>query len=234
MPTLESNGIFLYYESSGEGDPLVLIAGLSVDISELDGMITELAKKHRVISFDNRGAGRSDKPDIPYTIEMMADDTYGLIRGLGLGKADVLGISLGGRIAIALTLKHPEVVRMLILASTGPRVPQTRTRKLMFAMMELPRRLGAARGKYPQPAYAYRRQLEASRGFDATPRLGEIRVPTLVLHGKSDRFAPYELAQKMSTLIPGATLTTFDGGHLFVFWKQAEFQKAVESFLDST
>ncbi|HMD78371.1 MAG TPA: alpha/beta hydrolase [Nitrososphaerales archaeon] len=233
MPTLESNGIFLYYESRGEGFPLVLIAGLSVDISELEGTISELAKHRRVISFDNRGAGRSDKPDIPYTIEMMADDTYGLIRGLGLGKADVLGISLGGRIAIALTLKHPEVVRMLILASTGPRVPQTRTRKLVFAMMELPRRLGAAQGKYPQPAYAYRRQLEASRDFDATPRLGEIRVSTLVLHGKSDRFAPYALARKMSVMIPEATLTTFDGGHLFVFWKQAEFLKAVESFLGS-
>jgi 3-oxoadipate enol-lactonase len=234
LPTLESNGIYLYYETRGEGFPLVLIAGLSIDISELEGMITELAKKHRVISFDNRGAGRSDKPDIPYTIEMMADDVFGLMEGLGLGKADVLGISLGGRIAIALALRHPEVVRRLILASTGPRVPQTRTRKLMFKVMELPRRLGAVRSKYPQPDYAHRRQLEASRDFDATPMLGEIRIPTLILHGKRDRFAPYALAQRMNALIPGSKLITFDGGHLFVFWRQAEFLREAESFLDST
>ena len=233
MPTLESNGIYVYYESRGEGDPILLIGGLSIDVSDLNGVVSELARNRRVISFDNRGAGRTDKPDAPYSIDMMADDTYGLIQALGLREVDVLGISLGGRIAMALTLKHPEVVRRLILASTGPRVSQTLTRKLMFAAMDLPRRFGARLSKYPQPEYAYKRQLDASRGFDATPRLSEIRAPTLVLHGKKDRFAPFASAREMASLIPNSKFVAFDSGHLFVFWKQTEFLNAVKSFLDT-
>jgi hypothetical protein len=79
MPYVKVNDISLYYELQDEGDggaegePLVLIMGLGTDISEWDGVIRWLAKKYRLLAFDNRGAGRSDKPDIPYSIEMMAD-----------------------------------------------------------------------------------------------------------------------------------------------------------------
>lgn len=74
MPTVTANGINIFYEISGEGEPLVLIAGLATDLTQYDWMVRELAENNTVIAFDNRGVGRSDKPDLPYSIELMADD----------------------------------------------------------------------------------------------------------------------------------------------------------------
>lgn len=87
----------MYYEFHGAGDPVVLIGGLANDLSESGQLIARLARTNRVLAFDNRGAGRTDKPDIPYSIEMMAEDTAGLMRALGIGAATVLGISMEGR-----------------------------------------------------------------------------------------------------------------------------------------
>ena len=73
----------------------MVILGLGTDVSEWDGIIRWLAEKYKVLAFDNRGAGRTDKPDIPYSIEMMAEDTAGLMQALGMKQAHVLGISMG-------------------------------------------------------------------------------------------------------------------------------------------
>jgi 3-oxoadipate enol-lactonase len=135
MPTVLVNGIHLYYEVHGQGEPLVIIGGLSIDISEYPLMIKDLASDFQVIAFDNRGAGRTDKPDSPYSIEMMADDTEGLLTSLGISQAHVLGFSMGGRIAIDFTLKHPEQVKSLILVSTGARVPSSRGRTRRMKML---------------------------------------------------------------------------------------------------
>src|SRR5947208_7748959 len=105
------NDIQMYYEMHGDGEPLVVILGLGTDISEWDGIIRWLAKKYKVLAFDNRGAGRTGKPDIPYSIEMMADDTAGLMQALGMKQAHILGISMGGRIAPALSLRHSKSVK---------------------------------------------------------------------------------------------------------------------------
>jgi pimeloyl-ACP methyl ester carboxylesterase len=233
MPTIEVNGITIYYEVHGADEPLVIIAGLSVDLTALEDIVSQLSRRYQVIVFDNRGAGRSDKPDIPYSIEMMADDTAGLLDGLKISRAHIMGISLGGRIAITLTLKHPELVKSLILVSTGAKVPNTLGRRLIFLLLEIPRRIGALGKKYPQPYYAYLRQRRASQDYDATDRLHEIRAPTLVLHGKKDRFAPYGLAEKMHAEIACSKMITFKGGHMFFFWRQKEFLSVVEEFLRS-
>lgn len=232
MPIAESNGIHIYYEIRGEGEPIILIGGLSIDITAFEGIISGLAKKYRVIAFDNRGAGRSDKPDVPYSIEMMAEDTAGLFGALKIARANVIGISLGGRIAMALTLKHPELVKSLILVSTSPKVPNTLGRRLLFMILEIPRRIGAMGKKYPQPYYAYVRQRKASENYDVTSRLHEIQIPTLILHGKKDRIAPYRWAEEMQTEIRGSKLVPFNGGHIFSFQRQKEFIGEVEDFLD--
>ena len=96
----------MYYEIRGDGEPLVLILGLGTDISEWDGIIRWCAEKFKVLAFDNRGVGRTSKPDIAYSIEMMVDDTARLMQTLGIQQAYVIGISLGGRIALALSLRH--------------------------------------------------------------------------------------------------------------------------------
>jgi pimeloyl-ACP methyl ester carboxylesterase len=233
VPSIKANGISIYYEIHGQGEPLVLIGGLSLDVSEIEWMIRGFSQKYQVVAFDNLGAGRTDKPDTPYSIEMMAEDTAGLLNALGVAHAHVLGISMGGRIAIALTLKHPEVVRSLTLVSTSARMPLRRTRlwSLSNLIIRIPwvRRIGT---KYPQPYYAFVRQREASRGYDATRRLDEILVPTLILHGRKDRMAPYELAEEMHRGIVGSSMTTFDGGHPFLFSKQEEFLGSMSRFLE--
>ncbi len=86
MPTVQVNDIQMYYELRGEGQLLVLILGLAIDVSEVEQIIRWFAERYRVLAFDNRGAGRTDKPDIPYTIEMMASDTIGLMDAVGIAR----------------------------------------------------------------------------------------------------------------------------------------------------
>lgn len=139
MPTLSSNGITLYYEIHGSGDPLILINGLGYDLWMWHKMVPFLAEHFQVITFDNRGVGQSDAPKGPYSAEMLADDLAGLLDGLGIPQAMVLGHSMGGFIAQAFVLKYPEKVSKLILAATnfgGPRhVPITQ--EAMAVLMDI-------------------------------------------------------------------------------------------------
>ena len=120
MPTLRTNGINLAYEAfGGSGEPLVLISGLGYDRWQWHKMTPGLAEHFRVIVFDNRGVGQTDKPAGPYSAQMLADDTASLIEMLGYQRAHVMGHSMGGYIAQALALSHPAKIDKLILASTN-------------------------------------------------------------------------------------------------------------------
>ncbi|HEU5229805.1 MAG TPA: alpha/beta hydrolase [Ktedonobacteraceae bacterium] len=230
MPTAQVNDIQIYYEIHGEGEPLVLIGGLANDsaaYTDRTSIAANLAQHYKVIAFDNRGVGRTDKPDIPYSIAMMAADTAGLMQAIGIKQANIIGVSMGGRIALELTLEHPEMVKKLVLVSTAARTIQTWQRRLLFATLSrIP-----IRGRYPQPHYAFERQREASSSYNCTTRLAELHVPTLILHGKKDKTTPYPLAEEMHNLIPDSKLITFNGGHIFLFLKQQEFVHAVLDFL---
>jgi pimeloyl-ACP methyl ester carboxylesterase len=118
MPAVRVGDISIYYEDYGKGDPLLLIAGWGTDLSCWLPQIPEFSTKYRVIAFDNRGAGRTDAPDEPYSFRMMADDAVGLLDALGIGKAHILGMSMGGCIAQEIAIEHPERTRSLILAAT--------------------------------------------------------------------------------------------------------------------
>jgi pimeloyl-ACP methyl ester carboxylesterase len=119
MPKAHANGIDIYYEIHGSGDPLVLINGLGYDLWMWHKMVPGLAEHFRVIVFDNRGVGQTDKPEGPYTAQMLADDTAGLLEALGIPRAAVLGHSMGGFVAQALVLSRPELVTKLILSATN-------------------------------------------------------------------------------------------------------------------
>ncbi|MBM3141625.1 MAG: alpha/beta fold hydrolase [Chloroflexi bacterium] len=118
MPTAQVGDINIYYESHGDGETLLLIMGYGQYSAHWSPLIPPLSQEYRVISFDNRGTGRSDKPDIPYTIKMMADDAKGLLEAIGVDSAHVFGISMGGMIAQEFALNHPDKLRSLILGCT--------------------------------------------------------------------------------------------------------------------
>ena len=119
MPTIATNGINLYYELHGRGPLVVLIPGLGYDGWMYSRMIPGLAEQFQVISIDNRGSGRSDKPAGPYTAQMLAADVIGLLDELGAAKAPIVGHSMGGFIAQALAIDYPERVDRLVLSATN-------------------------------------------------------------------------------------------------------------------
>jgi pimeloyl-ACP methyl ester carboxylesterase len=229
VTTAIANGIGIYYEVRGSGPPVLLILGLAADISEFGRIIDPLAERFTVLAFDNRGSGRSDKPRTPYAVPLMASDTALVMKAAGFEHANVVGISLGGRIALELSLQHPELVDRLVLVSTAARVPRSLRRTLMLSVLP---RLPLFKGRYPQPYYAFANQRDASRGYDCSRRLGEIHAPTLILHGTSDRSAPFALARELQAGIPDATLIAFSGGHLFfLFGGRDRFLDATARFL---
>jgi pimeloyl-ACP methyl ester carboxylesterase len=110
----------LYFELYGEGPPLVLIAGTGISLAPWRVFqVPEFAKRYQVLIYDHRGLGRSDKPEVPYSTRLFAQDCVGLMDALGIERAHVMGHSMGGRVAQWVALDHPEKVRSLVLSGTG-------------------------------------------------------------------------------------------------------------------
>jgi len=262
IPHVTVGDLNMYYEVHGEGLPLLLISGLGNDLSSWALQIPDLAKRYRVISFDNRGSGRTDAPDLPYSIRMMAEDTAGLMDALGIEKAHVLGVSMGGYITQELAIRHPDRVRSLVLATTsvGPyllkiSILQTWAREALAGMspmtlfqIMLPfmfndscfedpevveMAVGTIAGHSSTPPHILARQMTACAEHDARDRIGEITAPTLVLAGKEDPFVPFSLSQELAASIPGARLRVLEGGgHGFSASMVEKFNRAVLEFLD--
>src|SRR5262245_39438437 len=108
---VDVNGAELYYEMAGAGQALVLLHGGLLDRRMWDGQFEVFAVRYQVIRYDARGYGRSELLDAPYK---HAEDLYGLLRALGIERAALIGLSLGGMIAVDFTLEHPKMVSRLI------------------------------------------------------------------------------------------------------------------------
>jgi pimeloyl-ACP methyl ester carboxylesterase len=118
MPTAKVGDINIYYEVHGKGEALVLIMGLGGSSVWWFRQVPVFSQQYRVVAFDNRGTGQSDKPDMPYTMEMMAADVAGLLENIGIKTAHVFGVSMGGMIAQHFAIRYPERVSSLILGCT--------------------------------------------------------------------------------------------------------------------
>lgn len=227
MPEVFNGPTRIHYEIAGAGRPLLLITGLGSDLRDLTQMIRMLADDFLVVAMDNRGAGLSDKPDEPYSMEVMATDAYAVLQDAGIESAAVLGYSMGGRIALELTLQHPERVGHLILLGSGAHVIRNWARKVFFTIApHLPI------GPTPrQPIYAFKRQKSATQAYDGRSYLSRIQTPTLVLHGRGDRIAPSVLAEELHAGIAGSRLEWYDGGHIAPVLRPRIVVDAVRRFL---
>ena len=144
MPTTKVGDTSIYYEVHGKGEPLLLIMGYSFYSGHWFPAVDYLSQEYCVITFDNRGTGRSDKPDMPYTMEMMAADLGGLLETIGVGAAHVFGVSMGGMIAQHFALHYPEKVISLVLGCTmygGQHsiIPDTEAMSALFDMERMQR-----------------------------------------------------------------------------------------------
>jgi pimeloyl-ACP methyl ester carboxylesterase len=228
MPSVHVGDINVYYElhgaePHGDGPPLVFIGGLGADLTLFAPMTRQLAQRFRVLTFDNRGAGRTDQPDAPYSIPMMADDTLGLMDALGIDRAHILGVSMGGRIAIEIAGRHPERVDRLVLISSAATGTGSLRLSLPARLMRTAKRLRLLpRAAHPQADHAYRHQVAASTSYDGAEVLPKITAPTLLLHGRNDRSMPLAAAQATKTGIRDARLEVFEGGHMFALLSQRD------------
>lgn len=119
----EVHGITLCYEMKGEGEPLVLIHGFGSEKESWNAQFEPLSKHFKVIRFDNRGAGESDRPDEPYQMEVLADDVASLLDQLDIRKTHIAGWSLGGMIVQQFAVRHPERIKRIVLINTLPKWP---------------------------------------------------------------------------------------------------------------
>ncbi len=253
MPHINANGISLYYEIHGDGQPLVLIEGRGAAVSWIwFRQVTPLSAEHRLLIYDNRGAGKSQKPEVDYTLQDMADDLLDLLDALGIEKTSVLGISMGGMIAQEFAIDYPDRVEKLILSSThygGSGIleaseeavkammpdtslpPAERIRKTMAAGFapgwvdahsEMVEAIVSMRLDAIQPAEASMRERRAREGFDASQRLARIKAPTLILHGDADSIVPVGNVYLIAQKMPGAAVHIFPGGGHMVHIEHAE------------
>ena len=117
MPYATVNGIRLFYELFGNGEPIVLIPGLGLDHTYFRYAIPELSKHFRAVAYDQRGTGQSDRPLGEYTAALWAEDLKGLMASLGIGQAHIVGSSLGGCVALELLRSAPQLAKTLILVA---------------------------------------------------------------------------------------------------------------------
>ena len=261
MPSAPIRDIMMYYEEAGSGDPLVLLMGITADSQAWRLQVPALSQHFRVITPDNRGAGRTSAPDRPYTIAGMADDTFALMDRLGIAKANVLGFSMGGCIAQEMALTQPERVGKLILLSTFA-CADAYVRNVVNSLVAA-RRSNMSREQwvrlistfffgaqtfdqearfeltvrtqvdnpYAQQDHAFIRQAQALLAFDSRDRLSALKNETLVISGAEDILIPPRNAKNLTQALPNATLKELPGGHVGCIEMPMEYNAALLEFL---
>jgi 3-oxoadipate enol-lactonase len=251
----------LYYEVSGAGSPtLVLVNGVG---DPLEGWVNQtqefLAAGLRVVSFDNRGVGRSSQPPGPYTSAQMAADLHAVVTAAGLDAFHLAGVSMGGVIAQEYALAHPANLRSLVLANTFAAAdPFTRAAFQTWAQVaeaagmpmmmraqapwifspgfyaEHPDRVAeliAEAEQSTQPAGAFAAQTAALVDHDARDRLAGLTTPALVIAAADDIIIRPALSRELLEALPDATWTVVPGGHA-AFWENpGPWNQAVLEFV---
>ena len=256
MPTAQANTIQLYYEMHGAGQPLVFIHGLGSSTRDWEAQMPAFSKSFQVITFDLRGHGQSDKPAGPYDMAMFSADLADLLQTLGIGAAHVVGLSLGGAVALQFALDYPAHVRTLTIVNSGPTLGDP-----AYAQQEIERRVGIVQHQgmramgqalsanlFPRPEQASLRAtfverwaendpeayIHATRsmlGWDVTDQLNALQCPTLVIAADQD-YSPVALKEAYVKRIPNAQLVVIPDAHHALPMEQPEqFNTVLRRFL---
>src|SRR5215217_2158882 len=261
MPHADANGLSLYYEEHGDGEPLLCVMGLGADHLAWALQLEAFAARHRTIVFDNRDVGQSSYARGPYEVADMAADTLGLADALGLDRFHLLGASLGGAVAQHLALAAPERVRTLQLAVTwaGSGAYAREKARLWAAecrlrpreewldalllatvseafyenqpMVDFVKQVMRA-NEHPQEPDGFARQIHASSTHDLRGRLGGLTMPVHVISGAHDVLIPRWKQEELVAEILGARLTVIErGSHALQLEFPQEFNAAVLDFI---
>jgi 3-oxoadipate enol-lactonase len=258
MPTICISDADLYYEMSGEGEPVLLIHGLGGSAQDWDRQIAAFRSSYRVIAFDLRGHGRSEKPIGPYTVAQFARDAAGLLGALGIDSAHVVGWSLGGMVAFQLAVDRPDLVRSLVVVNAMPEFHvRTYAERLWLHQRQMTVRvLGMrhfaetlAKQLFPKPSQklqrrqmierfsqndprAYLASLTAgTQGWSVVEHLHEIRCPVVMITGDKDYTSAEQKAKYAAEMPDAHVLVVKDSRHATPADQPTAFNKAVRAFL---
>lgn len=261
MAAIDRDGASIYWESVGQGTPLMMVAGLGGVATYWTPQIKTFSQDHRVILHDQRGTGRSSQTPV-LSVEQMADDALAVMDAAGVDRTLYLGHSTGGAIGVALALKHPDRISGLVINASTTHGDAYRHKLLGLrkTLLEMGRPDAYASYTtlllYP-PWYindhydqliqdearavqalgnpeAQASRLEAILSFDPRKRLGLLNVPTLVLCARDDILTPLYFSEEYAALIPNAKLITLErGGHAASRTVTAEYDRVIRDFFRS-
>ncbi|QDK36182.1 alpha/beta fold hydrolase [Bdellovibrio sp. NC01] len=262
MPFAQQSGVNIYFETYGSGTPVVLLHPFSTNRYFWSRQIFTLAQKHRVIVIDLRGHGLSDKPASGYSIPKLALDVEAVLKAVGDEKAVVVGVSVGGMIAMQLALQSPQYVKALVLISCGtnlaPYVPAValqayqerfeaafgfmlqgslseRTKTEKPEIFEYLNSVFRTQDNFTKESYlASLRDSEGIFNWNILDSLKEIQVPTFVFAGASDQAVPLEAVRTLSHAIPHASFKIVpDVGHYYPLEQADQFNRDLVSILET-
>lgn len=252
MPVIRVGDIDMYHERKGQGPALVMIQGLGYDHRPYLWLRDVLARRFDTILMDNRGVGLSSVPEGPYSIEQLAEDVRGLMDVLGIPRAHLMGVSMGGYVAQMLALDHPSRIQNLVLGCTCMTGDPARLQMPGSTLEILMNREGspeqiARRGlrvafskrfvslspgifeqlvrwrmDRPVTLQGYQAQLAAGMQFDVTERVSTIGHDTLIIHGDQDVVVPPGRGEELAEAIDGARLHVMEGAGHLFFIEEAE------------
>lgn len=240
MPTTTNGSVKLHWDEGGSGTPVMLIMGHLFPSVMWWPVLPALTARHRVVWFDNRGTGDSDATDTA-TLTDLVDDTLAVMDAAGLDQAHVVGVSMGGGIALKLAHDHPDRARSVVLGCTALkadgvaesepkgtwryRIPFWLAKPLMKKGLygpvcppDMMRRDLKVLAKAKWSPTGVRAQDRAIQTYDMTPdKVATVQVPALVQHGTADKAVPYKHAGELMDALPNARLRTYeDAGHNYL------------------
>jgi 3-oxoadipate enol-lactonase len=259
MPTITLGDLSTYYETYGDGEPLLLIHDLGSSTEDWEWQVPVLRHAFTVVTYDVRGHGKTGKPAEGYSMLQFANDAAKLITALALGPMHVVGLGMGGMIALQLAVNYPDSVRSLVVVNSGPElVPRTVRERLAIARQRMTAqtvgmsKMGQALADrmLPRPEHAsqrntfvarwsrndkrsYLRALDAMVGWSIADRLGDIDCRVLVLSADHDD-TPVARKQAFAARIPNASLVVIpDSHHALPTERPEQFNKALSCFLST-